>query len=223
MMRVYDIVWMQDALLHSNNKPKVFEEVARVLKPRGRFIFTDPMQSDDCPDGVLQPVLNRIHLQEMGSVIRYRHLASKVGLETCNDKNKCQNNWYFITARFLNTLKAKFDQIRNQANEAYLNNMMIGLQHWIDAGQKGYLNWAILQFQKKKCMNNRNNKYFDIHAPVFYPSATIIILFYWAYPGNRQTNGNGICQYSIGNNFKFWVALCYCSKYLSSSRNLFFL
>jgi len=66
----FDVIWSEDALLHSNRKAKVFEEVHRVLKPGGTFIFTDPMQSDDCPVGVLQPVLDRIHLEELGSVKR---------------------------------------------------------------------------------------------------------------------------------------------------------
>ncbi|MCB1201866.1 MAG: class I SAM-dependent methyltransferase, partial [Leptospiraceae bacterium] len=63
----FDIVWSEDAILHSPKKEKVFQEVARILKPGGDFIFTDPMQADNVPAGVLQPVLDRIHLQSMGS------------------------------------------------------------------------------------------------------------------------------------------------------------
>jgi ubiquinone/menaquinone biosynthesis C-methylase UbiE len=44
-------------------------EVDRVLKPGGELVFTDPMQADDCPDGVLQPVLDRIHLESLGSFV----------------------------------------------------------------------------------------------------------------------------------------------------------
>jgi sarcosine/dimethylglycine N-methyltransferase len=41
----------------------VLGEVNRVLKPMaGRFVFTDPMRADDCPEGVLDPILARIHL-----------------------------------------------------------------------------------------------------------------------------------------------------------------
>ena len=62
----FDIVWSQDAILHSGQREKVLQEVARVLKPGGRFIFTDPMQSDDCPEGVLHSILDRIHLSTLG-------------------------------------------------------------------------------------------------------------------------------------------------------------
>ena len=77
----FDVVWCQDAILHSDNKSKVFAEVSRVLKKGGHFIFTDPMQSDNCPDGVLNPILDRIHLKEMGSVKLYRQLAKETGFE----------------------------------------------------------------------------------------------------------------------------------------------
>ena len=77
----YDIVWSQDAILHSGNRRQVLAEVYRVLKPGGEFIFTDPMQSDDCPKGVLQPVLDRIHLDSMGSIGFYTFTAEQLGFE----------------------------------------------------------------------------------------------------------------------------------------------
>jgi ubiquinone/menaquinone biosynthesis C-methylase UbiE len=57
-----DVVWSLDAILHSVNRRRVLDEVRRVLRPGGRFIFTDPMQPDDCPNGVLQPILDNIKL-----------------------------------------------------------------------------------------------------------------------------------------------------------------
>ncbi|PWG74813.1 SAM-dependent methyltransferase, partial [Enterococcus hirae] len=55
----FDVVWSQDAFLHSDQLAKVIAEAFRVLKPGGHLIFTDPMQADDVPDGVLQPVYDR--------------------------------------------------------------------------------------------------------------------------------------------------------------------
>ena len=77
----FDAAWSQDALLHSGDRRRVFGEVARVLKPGGQFVFTDPMQADDCPRGVLQPILDRIHLESLGSPGFYREAAEQAGLE----------------------------------------------------------------------------------------------------------------------------------------------
>jgi sarcosine/dimethylglycine N-methyltransferase len=78
-MKQFDVAWSQDAILHSPRRARVLEEVDRVLKPGGQFIFTDPMQSDNCPEGVLQPVLDRIHLESLGSFSFYRQQAALLG------------------------------------------------------------------------------------------------------------------------------------------------
>ena len=73
----FDAVWSQDAILHSGNRDRVLAEVARVMKPGARFVFTDPMQADDCPDGVLEPILSRIHLETLGSPSYYERAATE--------------------------------------------------------------------------------------------------------------------------------------------------
>lgn len=145
---VYDIVWSEDSILHSSDKPRVFEEVYRVLKPGGIFIFTDPMQSDDCPEGVLQPILDRIHLKELGSVKMYRELAGKIGLsetEIVEMPEQLVNHYTSV----LNNLENKESDLREKGcDQEYIDKMKIGLQHWIDGGESGYLNWGILKFSK---------------------------------------------------------------------------
>lgn len=141
----FDFVWSQDAILHSSQKQRVFQEVYRVLKPQGTFIFTDPMQADDCPEGVLQPILERIHLEELGSVRKYRHLAAQCGFSEHNISPMPEqlSNHY---RRVLEELEAQEENI--EVSQAYLSRMKKGLQHWIEGGRKGYLNWGILQFKK---------------------------------------------------------------------------
>ena len=77
----FDIVWSEDAILHSDNRKKVIQETARVLKSGGDFIFTDPMQTDDCNEEVLQPIYDRINLSSLGSPKFYRETCKEVGLK----------------------------------------------------------------------------------------------------------------------------------------------
>lgn len=144
---MYDIVWSQDAILHSDKKARVFEEVNRVLKPGGLFILTDPMQSDNCPDGVLDPILDRIHLKEMGSVKLYRQIASRLGMTevVVNEMPEQLVNHY---SRVLQEVENNYDDIIRKSSETYIQRMMNGLKHWIAGGKKGYLNWGILVFKK---------------------------------------------------------------------------
>ncbi len=144
----FDIVWSQDALLHSEKREKVFREAARVLKPEGRFIFTDPMQSDDCPDGALQNVLERLHLKNLSSVNYYQRIARKADLERVIIKEMPKQLLQHYT-KILDATRDQYDEIVKKSGKEYIDKMIEGLQHWIEAAKEGYLNWGILEFQKR--------------------------------------------------------------------------
>lgn len=143
----FDLVWSEDAILHSGNKPRVFQEVNRVLKKGGEFVFTDPMQADDVPDGVLQPIYDRIHLDSMGSVSLYKELGKKANLEFTQ---------FVDTTSFLpihyGTIREVIQKNRkdysHRISDEFFDRMVTGLGHWVEGGNKGYLAWGILHFKK---------------------------------------------------------------------------
>jgi len=144
---MFDIAWSQDAILHSGRRDRVLAEVDRVLKPGAEFIFTDPMQADDCPPGVLQPVLERIHLDSLGSISFYRQQAQRLGWEELSlfDLTPQLVTHY---SRVRQELEQRRAYLGKQVSEAYMERMIQGLGHWIDAGKHGYLSWGILHFRK---------------------------------------------------------------------------
>ena len=143
----FDIVWSEDAILHSGHREKVLQEVVRVLKPGGRFIFTDPMQSDDCPDGVLQPILDRIHLSTLGSPRFYRDTLSRLGMkEVSFEENTPQLINHY--SRVLRETQNRQSDLENSVSAEYIERMKNGLAHWIDGGKRGHLCWGIFVFRK---------------------------------------------------------------------------
>jgi sarcosine/dimethylglycine N-methyltransferase len=143
----FDVVWSQDAILHSGNREQVISEVARVLKPGGIFIFTDPMQSDDCPAGVLQPVLDRIHLSSLGSPGFYRRACTEAGLKELDFEERTdQLIWHYT--RVLQETEQHASKLSGNISDDYIERMKQGLQYWIDGGKKGYLSWGIFVFHK---------------------------------------------------------------------------
>ncbi len=142
-----DIVWSQDAILHSGNRKRVIEEVVRVLAKGGQFIFTDPMQSENCPSSSLQPILDRIHLDSLGSIPYYREVATELGLKEIQvlDLSEQLANHY---SRVLNEITENQNTLIRVCSEGYIDKMKEGLQHWIDGGTSGYLTWGILHFRK---------------------------------------------------------------------------
>lgn len=145
----FDVVWSEDAILHSGEKDKVIAEAARVLRDGGEFVFTDPMQADDCPQHLLQPILERINLDSLGSVSLYRELAAQNNLEEILwvDLAKHLPRHY---ARVRRELEAKYDEMRQMISQEYIDNMLKGLTRWVEGGKNGHLDWAILYFVKKQ-------------------------------------------------------------------------
>ncbi|QDV42785.1 Sarcosine/dimethylglycine N-methyltransferase [Stieleria neptunia] len=144
---LFDAAWSQDAILHAGNRPRVLGEVDRVLKPGGRFVFTDPMQSNDCPDGVLDPILARIHLADLGSPKFYQGVAEDLGWNDLGFEDLTDQlvNHY---ARVLQVTEDRQSDLNGKISDDYLERMKTGLQHWVDGGRNGHLSWGVFLFGK---------------------------------------------------------------------------
>lgn len=143
----FDVVWSQDAILHSPDREAVLDEVARALKPGGLFIFTDPMQADDLEDAsALRPIYDRIHLPNLASFGFYRSELTARGFEEekIEDLSRQLRNHY---ARVQEDLDARRDEL--SASDAFVDRMIDGLSHWVNGADAGRLTWGILLFRKK--------------------------------------------------------------------------
>ena len=142
----FDIVWSQDAILHSGNRTRVLDEVRRVLVSGGQFIFTDPMQSDTCPDGVLQPILDRIQLSTLASFGFYRAELGARGFEEADSEdltNQLRTHYW----RVGQALQDRYDEAVKLSGQTYVDNMIKGLQHWVDGADRGFLAWGIMDYR----------------------------------------------------------------------------
>ncbi len=143
----FDIVWSQDAFLHSGNRPRVLDEVRRVLADDGQLIFTDPMQSDDCPDGVLQPILDRIQLSTLGSFAFYRAELTERGFREASIEpltDQLRTHYH----RVRKELTDRYDEAVTGSGQPYVDTMIDGLQRWVDGADRGYLSWGIMDFRR---------------------------------------------------------------------------
>ena len=143
----FDAVWSQDAILHSGNRKRVFEEIDRVLKAGGDIVITDPMQKSGVDKKALRPVLDRIHLESMGSVADYKAFAADLGwsVQSVDLHNHQLVNHY---SRVRAELRSRESDLREHCSAEYMDRMQKGLGHWIEAGKQGRLEWGILHFRK---------------------------------------------------------------------------
>ncbi|MDZ7788142.1 MAG: methyltransferase domain-containing protein [Halofilum sp. (in: g-proteobacteria)] len=143
----FDVVWSQEAFLHSGDRRRVMEEAVRILRPGGTFIFSDPMQADDRSNEGLQPILDRLHLDTLGSPAFYRDTLRELGLEQVGFDQRGE----MIAAhygRVREVLVDEQDEIGRHVSSEYIERMKQGLQHWVDGGNRGDLTWGIFLFRK---------------------------------------------------------------------------
>ena len=144
----FDIAWSQDAFLHSADRTKVLAEATRALKPGGELIFTDPMQADDLTDtSVLQPIYDRIHLNDLATTGFYRSTLESLGMQEVGIE-LLTHQLATHYARVREELTQRRAELEGRVSADYINRMLIGLGHWVDAGKGGHLVWGILHFRK---------------------------------------------------------------------------
>jgi len=144
----FDLVWSQEAFLHTENRTKVCENVARVLKPGGRLVFTDPMQADNASADSLQAIYDRLYLSSLASPSFYRSTLSALGMkEICFDERPEQLVRHY--ARVREVLVEKAGELREKGmQDSYIERMKSGLTHWVEGGRNGLLTWGIFVFEK---------------------------------------------------------------------------
>lgn len=142
----FDLAWSQDAILHAPNRRTVLDEVARVLRHSGEFIFTDPMQNDAIKDReALRPIYDRIHLPDLASVDFYRDELTQRGFEEVSVED-LTHHMSVHYARIAEELNARRHEINS--GDAFVERMLAGLRHWISGAQERLLSWGILHFRK---------------------------------------------------------------------------
>ena len=142
-----DVIWSQDAILHSGDRRTVMQEAARLLKPGGVMVMTDPMAADGVNADSLTAILGRIHLADLGSPERYHRWGADAGLT--------RTAWHDRTPMLIEhynrvrlELRRRRQDLESSITPDYLERMDAGLGHWVDGGQSGKLSWGLMRFSK---------------------------------------------------------------------------
>jgi len=138
----YDVVWSQDAFLHSGDRSRSIEEAVRVLRPGGELIFTDPMAGNGCPPAALTPILDRLQLESMGSPDFYRRHLYRLGMKSVEFRDETPQLASHYQ-RVLEELERRESELDGHVSEAYRTRMKTGLRNWVEGGHAGNLAWGI--------------------------------------------------------------------------------
>ncbi|MGH3906089.1 MAG: methyltransferase domain-containing protein [Pseudonocardiaceae bacterium] len=138
----FDVIWSQDALLHSGDRARVVEEAVRVLRPGGQMIFTDPMATESAGREDLKPILQRIQLDTLATPAFYRRELYRLGVRSVDfhDHTGQLADHY---QRVFDELERREAELEGHVSPEYRDRMKAGLQHWVSGGKAGNLKWGI--------------------------------------------------------------------------------
>ncbi|NEQ62548.1 MAG: methyltransferase domain-containing protein [Moorea sp. SIO4A1] len=142
----FNIVWSEDAILHSSDRTQVFEEIKRVLQPGGELIFTDPMQKETCPPGLLQPAFDRLRIKDMGSYRFYSQTAQELGFEELHFIDLSENVPIHYR-RFGEEVRERYQEVVRITSTELADKTLKSIEPWIEYYEKGYMQWGILHFR----------------------------------------------------------------------------
>lgn len=143
----FDIVWSQDAFLHSGDRPQILREIDRLLITGGEIVFTDPMQIDSCDTDALQPVYDRLDLESLSSTGFYQAYLGKLGFkELSSNILTDQLGLHYSAVR--QQILDRYEELIVDISPAYLDKMITGLQSWINAKEAEQLVWGVLHYKR---------------------------------------------------------------------------
>lgn len=143
----FDVVWSQDAFIHSGERLNVLSEAYRVLKPGGQIVFSDPMEADDIGPNELTRVYDRLNLDNMGSISFYQKGLERIGFTDIEFVDLTPNIGRHY-ARILEELDHNIVNLNSVLSQAYLDRLYSGLENWVDASNKNLLTWGIFKATK---------------------------------------------------------------------------
>ena len=144
----FDIVWSQDAIFHSNNLVRVFQEVKRTLVDGGHFIFSVITSNDNISEEQRQLKDFYSTITKFYPLKDYINLASQLGLleiKIIDYSHNIKINY----SRLLSKMQEIQKEEGNVWGKDFFEKMNHRLNSWIEAGEQEKIKWGFFLFQKQ--------------------------------------------------------------------------
>jgi ubiquinone/menaquinone biosynthesis C-methylase UbiE len=139
----WDAVLCQDSLIHSSDRPTVFGEVYRVLRPGGVFAFSDILTAPDADIALVEAAFARLGADAGATPRDYRGMALAAGFEIAHmeERHRDIERHYAALAASLGKPVQGLDP---EAAEA----IAASIARWRQALAGGHITWACFVARK---------------------------------------------------------------------------
>ena len=139
----WDAVICQEAIIHSPNRPKVFAEVHRILRPGGVFALSDILTGKEAEISKVEAAFARIGASAGATICDYQRMAEEAGLEPIHVEER------------LSDIRTHYDKLADQLAEPNIGLdaeavalISKSISHWKAALASGDITWACFVVRK---------------------------------------------------------------------------
>ena len=141
----WDAVICQEAVIHSDDRPTVFAEAFRVLRPGGVFAFSDILTGEQADISMVEAAFARLGASAGATISDYQDMARAVGFEILHVEER------------LHDIKTHYDKLAAALSKPVsgLNLEVQGaiansISRWQAALAEGYITWACFVARKPR-------------------------------------------------------------------------
>ncbi|MFF7019924.1 SAM-dependent methyltransferase [Streptomyces klenkii] len=143
----FDVVWTQEALVHSGDRAHMLAEAVRVLAPGGGLVLTDVMAADDTHQDALRPVCERLHVTDLATPDFVREQLTGLGLGQVHFDDLSENLLPHYT-RLTEEVQRRGQELTGTVGEEYVERLRKNLPLWVHACKNGLLSWGIFHARR---------------------------------------------------------------------------
>ena len=139
----WDAVVCQEAIIHSDDRPTVFTEAFRVLRPGGVFAFSDILTGEEADISMVEAAFARLGASAGATISDYQDMARAAGFEISHAEERLGD----IRIHY-GKLAAELTRPVTSINADALASIAKSISRWQAALAKGYITWACFVARK---------------------------------------------------------------------------